>query len=81
MIQVTWKGIVILYTPPYIPSSVDVQTLDKNCKRPILKTIFNSIQNSFTNQHIRIEAQLKWKEKKEKKSLLCLVIVSQYSSN
>lgn len=26
MIHITWRGIVILYTPPYIPSSIEVQT-------------------------------------------------------
>lgn len=65
MIQITLRGI-ISYAPPYIPSSADVETLDKNCNRSLLKITFNSLQNSFTSQYIQIVAQLKWKEKKEK---------------
>lgn len=63
MIQITLRGTVLLYTPPYIPSSADVETLDKNCNGPILKTTFSSLQNSFTNQYIQTVALLKWKEK------------------
>lgn len=57
MIQITLRGMVILYTPPYIPSSADVETLGKNCNRLILKTTFNFFQNSFTNQYIKIVTQ------------------------